>query len=330
MPLTARVLGRLIAAFAAVRAVIEAVGWFELQRVRLERRRLVAARHAKAGQQAVREMSATNQRGVRLGTWITTGLAVGAVGLYAIGSVRTAGRLQASDVSISDTFSVVPLENHITNGLGVVLSGTSLLVVVLLGFVVLRIASETWTVDERRQSMRRRPRWRQWLALWPNVLVVVALLVAAPWWATPGVVLVWGSEVLGYQLTRRGPDAWRGHPIATRVSVFFGTFVFFTFASGYWLADPLPKATLTLTDSGTATGVLVADANGEFVLGDPGSRVLYRAWPHDQVRNAAVTKQEREEERSIPDLLGIDLGLPERRTDDDEGSSDTERSPGPP
>jgi hypothetical protein len=250
--------------------------------------------------------------GARLTTWIPLSLAAGAAGLYAIGSVRTAGRLQASNLSISDTFGLAPLESHLTNGLAVVLSGTALIVLlVAIPVVVLRIVSETWSAEEAQLTRGTRPRWRLWLELLPYALIVVFALVAAPWWMLLALVLVWGGEVLGVELVRRGPRAWRAYPVRTRVGVFLAIFAAFAFASGYWLAQPLPNARLVLTGSGAASGVLVTDANGEFILANADRGFLYRAWPHEQVRTAVVTEpRERSEEPSIPELLDIDIGLP--------------------
>ena len=308
-----RRLGRLVAALAVLRAVLDAIGWFELQRLRSARRRLlVAGRRSRSLGTSVLEEPGPDGRGSRLTTWIPLSLAAGATGLYAIGSVRTAGRLQASDLSISDTFGLAPLESHLTNGLAVVLSGTALIVLLIgIPFVIIRIASETWSAEERQRARGTRPRWRLWLELLPYALVLVLVVVAAPWWMLPTLVLVWGGEILGVELVRRGPPTWRAHPVRTRVAVFLVTFAAYAFASGYWLAQPLPIARLALTGSGTASGVLVTDANGEFILANADQGFLYRAWPHEQVRTAVVAEPpKRSDEPSIPELLGIDIGLP--------------------
>lgn len=77
-----------------------------------------------------------------------------------------------------------------------------------------------------------------------------------------------------------------------------------------FLAKQLPKVELTLTTGSIATGPLIAQRDGAFFAGAGSSRVLYRAWPQDQVKEAQVSEPPTEKTESIPEILGIDAILP--------------------
>jgi hypothetical protein len=243
------------------------------------------------------------------GTWTPLILALGAIALYAIGAVRTAGSLRASDLSVSDTFGIVPLQDHMTNGLAVVLGQGPLYLVGLL-VIAFRVWNSHQVREARRSGASRRSRF-DWFfdrALIP--ILVAMLLVAAPWWGVPILLVVWGSETLGVVLAQAGPPACRRHPVVTTLSMLLAGYVLLAFCFSYFLAKPLLKVELTLQTGSTATGPLIAQRDGAFFVGARSDRVLYRAWPQDQIVEAQVSESPRERSKSIPEILGIDTAFP--------------------
>lgn len=307
----ARALGSLVSLMAIVRVALDVVGWTEVQARRAARRARGVRRprpRLSAPDDRARVVEAPKADGGSRTAWASIGLALSAAGLYAIGAVSTAGQLRASGLPISDTFGLVPLEDHITNGLGVALDVGPLLVV-LIALIAGRFLAESVGSDERRARVLVLPRWRLWLSLWPNVIAALAAF-AGPWWAGPALLVVWVGEVAGLQLSRRGPGAWRRHPVVVRFGVLLVTFAAFLFASGYWLADPLPRAALVKADGAPnpPPAALIAHSDGAFFLGAPGSGAVYRAWPQDQLESVTVEEQRRAPDRSLPRIIGVPFG----------------------
>lgn len=155
---------------------------------------------------------------------IPTMVAIGAVTLYGLGIVATAGQLRSAGLDVVQGMRLIPIEVHLRNGAGILVAPTFLLVVGLFLFVyVVTRATTQAPLPPPHSTLSRYVRlWegRVYPMFLIGLLTVIALI--APWPAAASFALVIGSWFAVPHLQRYLGDAWKNRRTALYVLLVFG------------------------------------------------------------------------------------------------------------
>ena len=198
---------------------------------------------------------------------VTPLLALGAVALYAIGVLSTAGKLRAADIPIEQTFALASLQQHLVNGLGVLLEPGSLGILAFLG-LFFGIVFLSYAVLDRRMSSDEDVGPTPYRALWPTALLSAVLVLAggfiAPLYAL--MLLLAGTPVL--LLFRVIHNHFPEFYLRRRALIYPASLLILVSVQlgleAYFGASPPPRVTVT-TDRGNVRGLLVA-RDGQYVF----------------------------------------------------------------
>lgn len=232
--------------------------------------------------------------------YVPATFAVLAVVLYALGVIKSVGELRASHVEVSQGMALIPLEEHLRNGVGILVSPVFLFFVLIYIPLYFRIRD---AVDNGRPFPPPATGWlRVYFAVIGVSLVVIAIV--GPWpfiflaaIAVAGMMLpVWLPRVLG------GP--WERRTAGLYIACGLGSLALISGLSSYFRSDPLPKASFR-TDTRRVEGPLIGTSDGIIYLAPASSKGLYRAEPVARVQQLTVVRQEREDDPSLLNLIGI-------------------------
>jgi hypothetical protein len=231
-------------------------------------------------------------------------LAAGAVMLYAVSIIRTVGQLRSSHVDVGTGVSLIPLEQHLVNSIGILATGGTLIAIggVLMIWLNTRLEPPPPRPGSGGSGLRVTDRF------WLVVLVVVFLFVSVTQpWPTIGAVILSLAALIGGALlpritgwtSRRALSlGWTGLLVAAICVI--GA------VDGYFRGDPLPRASITLTDGRRVDGPLIAQHDG-LVFVATGGHGVYDAYSIEQVTRMDVDAQHRALEPSILKMVfGVD------------------------
>jgi hypothetical protein len=253
-------------------------------------------------------------RGLTYATTVTTLPALAAIVLgllYAIGALVRTAELRGAGMTVRDTITLVPIEQHLARGIAVALSPETLLAVA--GIVVLGLVFY-WALRREQRDVSRRTSTRI-LVLVIALLVAVAVLgvvyrpFAALAAALAGAAMLGVLAATGVSLPRRGQKALEGlTPLISIAAVLIAAGVLGVVTA---LVDPqpLPDARLTLDTGKEMRGGFLAVRDGVWYL-DTGEDRL-RAIPTwaivvSEIRSRQRQSDKRRMEQSLPTLLESD------------------------
>jgi hypothetical protein len=222
-------------------------------------------------------------------------LAGGAVALYVVGVVSTLGELRASGVDVTEGMPLIPLEQHLLNGVGIVASGNTLMIA---GIAL----AMYWSL--RGDANGRAVSGRPWPYLVAFALVMLWVALAAPWVTIFIIAIYVGGLVALLWFARRFPELWRRRRAELYVGLYLLTLPLLAGLDAYFRSDPLPKATIN-TESRAFEGPLVATNGGVVYLAPRKPGGLYEGLAAEQIREMVVEPQRRDQEASVLELLGI-------------------------
>lgn len=236
-----------------------------------------------------------------LGALATLGVAT----LYLLGIVVSAGQIRASGLEVAPTLSRIPLEQHARNGVAVLTS--PVFPVAIVASMVLYSMARGEAAVGRAVAAGRRPPADWWDR---NVRPVMlsfffTLIVIAPSWPVAlGVVVGMSAVLVPLTLAVLLGGFWQRHIAETYVAAAVLAACAVAGIDAYFRGDPLPTATVTVEHE-ALTGPLIGVGDGLVYLGQPDPDGLYVATAIDGVTRLTVTRNKRDREPSLPELLGI-------------------------
>jgi hypothetical protein len=231
--------------------------------------------------------------------------------LYAIGALVRTADLRGAGMSVRDTITLVPIEQHLARGISVALSPETLLtvaVIVVLGLVL------HWVLRREQRDVSTRTSTR--------ILVLVIALLAAvavfgvvhrPF-ATLGAALAGAAMVgvlaaTGVSLPRRGQNAVEGLTPLTSIAALLIAVGVLGVTTALVDPQPLPRARLTLDTGKEIRGGLIAVRDGVWYLdvGEDELRgIATTAVVASEIHSRQRPDDERRMEQSLPTLLRED------------------------
>lgn len=233
-------------------------------------------------------------------------IGLGAVVLYVLGIVATVGQMRASDIDVQYGLSLVPLDRHLRNGIGI-LSDPWIWVLIALFVAIYAwlMRSRSSVSDGNDQAPQPRDAFTKRLDRFMSPVVYVGASLVLPWPYMIAMAVMLGPPVLlGYFGQRLGREPMllviRLLPLA-----FASTVVLLIGLNAYYRSSPLPKVSFQSQGS-TVSGPLISVAEGLIYLGPTTRKGLCVSVPLSTVTSRLdVTRTERREEASVLNMLHI-------------------------
>jgi ABC-type multidrug transport system fused ATPase/permease subunit len=237
---------------------------------------------------------------VRSGVYFVPGLvALGLGVLYASGALVKSAQLIGEGANVRDILPLVPLEGILAVGIGTVV--TSLLVLVtwtgIVAFYIWATRRQTKPITVPPETYRRlmlRPTSNWYRGLRASIWILVAITIAASLWLAPFFTAVISAASLMFAVIaahhRQRGRRWT----LMMLSIYFFVILAARIGNAFVYPEPLPLAEIRHEDGTKLSGTLLSVGNGLWIV-STGDRE-YRAIPADNVRQALVESQEREEE----------------------------------
>lgn len=218
--------------------------------------------------------------------------------LYLLGVVSSIGALRASGVDEGQGLALIPLEEHLRKGVGILLSWTTVLLAGAFALMYVGARSGTSGGSGEPAVLTR---------FWNGVVVLVVLLCmfAMPWTIILVMLLVVVALFASVLLPRWLGGRWEGRRAEIYVATMFVTLALVAGLDAYFRSDPLPRAVVTVGHS-TLSGSIIATDGGFVYLAPQAGHGLYRAVPVARVTAMSTVRQRRMDEPSVLNLLGID------------------------
>jgi cytochrome bd-type quinol oxidase subunit 2 len=235
-------------------------------------------------------------------------LALGAVLLYSLGVVKTIGHLRASHVDQTEGLSLISLDRHLRNAVGIITTPAFIVAVlytVTQGWSSYTMGSVFRDSDEYSKGDRVVA-----IAITTFVCVVgLVTLATGPW---PSMLLfpLLGVIIAILEIAKRHARKVTSNPLwrdqwSNFVLALFT--VFLILGEGgyvYFHSDPLPEAHIRKADGALVIGPLITTNDGMIYVGARG-KTLYRQVPISRTIRINVIKQKRKAEQSILELVGL-------------------------
>lgn len=229
-----------------------------------------------------------------------TGILLGS--LYVLGLLINGSRLIDAEQTAVDTMSLIPLQDHLTTSLGLLVAEPIIVIMIVAAAVVAVFADRIFLRprDETPQPTEKDPAW---LRNAPRILPIVVLGLTTPLPAAVGYVLLFTSLEYG---ARHLVKVDRGFPSLTRLIACLAiALILIETANLYFDPVRAPSATIVDGRGERITGKLLAHANGNYYVATGERR--YRAIADSDLRTVRLESQKRERSRSIMDFaLGRD------------------------
>jgi hypothetical protein len=231
--------------------------------------------------------------------------------LYVLGSLSLLNDLRGGGVSTAEAFRLIPIDHHLSRGLGILLSRTGLLLAVLLvaAALVFQALAERQRAVYGGERAEKQGRLRRWVADHPaSSIAIVGLAYAA--------LLVWRPILVGQQLVSmtvvlltlsavtyfaRGasPD------VSTRVIVFALGISAGFIVRGFVFPAPLPLAAVTPQNAPEVRGQFIDIVDNSWYVAP--RHGLIESVGDRAVVTGRITSRERPDDwnrKSLPQLLG--------------------------
>ena len=239
-------------------------------------------------------------------------LAAGAVGLYGLGILVTLGELRATGVDIARAFTLIPLEEHLRNGIGILVSPSFLAVsgFYIVFYFLVRIGLNPQEGQEERNGGGERvlSRLLTWERRIGPILIGAVLLfgaVSSPWPVLIAILVVVASWFLFAHLRLKLGGGWADRTAELYVLVSVASLVLISALDAYFRSDPLPRGDV-VTSHRRVSGPVISADNGLLYLAPSGRGGLYRGVAVDGIDQLTVKAQRREDEPSVLNYIGVD------------------------
>ena len=237
-------------------------------------------------------------------------LGLGAIALYAVGVLSTAGKLRAADVPIAPTFGLAPLQQHLVNGLGLLLEPRSL---ALLGFFG-TVGAVTFTLFAviNRDDGGDDTGPVDYRGLWPGAVGMGFLMLLAAFLA-PWYLLILPFATVVALLVLRVVRNHFPEFFARRKGLLYPGALMVLFAlqlatGAYFDSAPPPKAEVT-TEEGVVRGTVVA-RDGQYLFLNVDGRRAYIAIPAAEIKRYVVDQPPpNDKDDSFYRSIGLPFGL---------------------
>jgi hypothetical protein len=260
-------------------------------------------------------------------------LALGALGLYGVGVVRTLGSLHAAGVESFRGVPLIPLPEYLLRGLSVVMTVNAVVVIVLwvaTAVLVLRLPRvrprehtgerhHEPAGESKPSTPAARPRWRtvargsaaSALLLAPPVLAVLVLYPIADW--LPG--LVGGAVSMALillcgktQLIQSDPGWTRSEARVALACLLTGLLAMLATSAYVW-PPPLEHVTAHLVGGRERAGELVSTSDGVLYLlpAHGGAHPVVEGVPLDRVTVLAISRGTPRPRHTLAEQLGVRL-----------------------
>ena len=230
-----------------------------------------------------------------------------AILLYAVGVVSTVGQIRATDLDVGRVMTLIPLETHLRNGVGIVASPTFLIVcgTYLLMYLTARNKVREARDDPQPDRSSTRGWWDRRVYWVPVGLVGLWIAFTSPWPFIILIVIIGASWVAPFVLPRRLGPPWNSRTAEVYVLSGVAALVLISFLDAYFRSDPFPTATAVTADR-RVTGPLIVSGDALIYLAPSRSSDLYAGVATDQILSLHTRPKKRVEEPSVLNLLGID------------------------
>lgn len=242
-------------------------------------------------------------------TWLTSPavvpvlVALGGIALYVVGLLNMIGGLRDADLSTEDVLPLLPVERHLTAGIGALANPLTL-------FVVLGGALTTWYLarqdgpgppveegdgNDPVEAPEHRPVGRTDRAI--IVLVLASLALISPVRAAILIPAVALGGLAVYAIVVRG-----GSVVTMTLTYLLVSFSVQGILESFVRPDPVPSAELRLTDNSERIGDWIGVNQGTVYIAQ-GGRVL--GIPNSKVMWARIKHRDREPDESLVELIGL-------------------------
>lgn len=259
-------------------------------------------------------------------THVTALLALGAVGLYAVGVVRTIGLLHAEGVATTRGIPLVPLQDYLVRGLSVVLTLNAVLELAFFGLVIVlvlespriarSVARRATGTGPLRESVFR-PfavllRSRTWVVGAAGALLLSVLFVPVAEWAPAVLAYTFAFGTAAFAV-RRGLslDPRRWQPAHARVAgaVVVGYILIALLGNAYLTPPPIDRVVIRTSDGATLAGKLLAVSGGVVYMAGASparrGRPAITALPIGRVATMQIAGGQPRAHRTLFESIGI-------------------------
>jgi hypothetical protein len=234
-------------------------------------------------------------------------VAMGAVALYAAGVVGSIGRLRASGVDISEGFSLITLERHLRAGIATLFSTTVLLMVpflTVIGLVLWRSTKKARNATP--SSYSRSDRRTLYVTISIAGLLTVLAGIAVPWDIFLVIIVALAIGIAGAYVTFA-----HAYSNEKSIAVLLVTALALTLGvsavRNFFASDPLPVATVTVSEHKVIVGPLISVNDGIVYLGSKDRDDFYQSIPTGKIVRFSVERRRRVQEPSVLQILGINF-----------------------